>query len=135
MPENPLHDFLNGSKATEEFKQAVLDFEAGKGSGLIEDTRRNPPVKILRLITFLLREHPELEIQSIRIEAKSGCSDFSGAAWIQPGDLQIDFKWDCAWRANEQGWKDFFGFPDQIRAAREYGYDCFEKFEVVHSAV
>ncbi|HEX8695519.1 MAG TPA: hypothetical protein VF746_24110, partial [Longimicrobium sp.] len=37
----------------------------------------------------------------------------------------VRFVWDCKWKAEQHGWHDYFGFPDQGRAAREFGYDCF----------
>jgi hypothetical protein len=40
----------------------------------------------------------------------------------------VRFYWDCKWKAQEQGWTDYFGFPDQMRAAREFGYDCFRSW-------
>ena len=41
------------------------------------------------------------------------------------------FTWCCAWRARELGWKDCFGFWDQTRAAREYDWRCFERWETL----
>jgi hypothetical protein len=35
------------------------------------------------------------------------------------------FVWDCAWRAAQEGWVDKRGNPDQVRAAREFGWQCF----------
>ena len=40
----------------------------------------------------------------------------------------FSFTWCCRWRAEQEGWKDYFGFPDQIRAAREFGWDCFQRW-------
>ena len=31
----------------------------------------------------------------------------------------VRFHWDCKWKAQQEGWSDYFGFPDQMRAARE----------------
>ena len=43
-------------------------------------------------------------------------------------DAPGPFHWDCKWRAQQQGWVDYFGFPDQTRAAREFGFDCFRSW-------
>jgi hypothetical protein len=50
---------------------------------------------------------------------------------VNGGELKYDFAWDCSWRARQEGWFDFWGAPDQIRAAGEFGYQCFERFERV----
>lgn len=130
MARKELQQLLDNSQAIEEFKQAVLDFKEGKNTDLIVDQNGNPPVKILRLISYVLDQQSELPIESISVKAASGCSDFTGTADINQGQVQVDFKWDCAWRAKEEGWKDYFGFPDQIKAAKEFDYDCFETFEI-----
>ena len=49
------------------------------------------------------------------------------------GERQVRFHWDCKWRAQQEGWVDYFGFPDQIRAAREFGWRCFERWEPLPS--
>jgi hypothetical protein len=77
----------------------------------------------------MLEESPELPIERLKIEAESSCSGFAGHAIAQPGDHRFDFDWNCAWRAIKEGWKDTFGDPDQIRAARTLGYQCFRRFE------
>ena len=38
------------------------------------------------------------------------------------------------WRAEQQGWVDAFGFPDQIRAADEFGWNCFHRWQLHQSA-
>jgi hypothetical protein len=45
----------------------------------------------------------------------------------------IEFAWDCRWRAQQQGWVDAFGFPDQIRAADEFGWNCFQHWQPVQA--
>ena len=49
----------------------------------------------------------------------------------RPSTHVYEFVWDCRWRAEQEGWTDCFGFPDQIRAAREYDWRCFERWEPV----
>jgi hypothetical protein len=46
-------------------------------------------------------------------------------------ELRFAFTWCCAWRAEQEGWRDCFGFWDQARAAREFGYRCFSRWEAM----
>jgi hypothetical protein len=71
----------------------------------------------------------------IELSARSGCSDFVGELTVHAGDAthRFAFTWCCAWRARELGWKDCFGFWDQTRAAREYGWRCFERWEPIEA--
>ena len=41
----------------------------------------------------------------------------------------FDFVWDCRWRAEREGYVDYFGFPDQARAAREFDWQCFQVWQ------
>ena len=90
-----------------------------------------PRVKVERVLTQLFHSHPDLPIERIELSARSGCSDFVGELRVDAGDAthRFAFTWCCAWRARELGWKDCFGFWDQTRAAREYGWRCFERWE------
>lgn len=131
----PLAELLAGSAAAHSFLAAVADFErAPRESELISFERGCPPVKVLRATMKLLEAEPGLAIESIRVEAQSGCSDFRGtieARLAGGARRRFRFVWDCAWKAQELGWTTYFGDPDQQRAAREYGYQCFERFEAV----
>lgn len=124
-----LDTLLEASAATEDFKSAVRALEAGKTQDRIHFNTEAPPVKALRTVCKLLEERPELAVESVRIQAHSGCSDFTGRMAVQPGDETYSFSWDCRWRAEQEGWQDAVGYPDQIRAAREFGYQCFKQFE------
>lgn len=134
MAESPttqtLEDLLSRSQASETFKAAVKALEADRPQDRIQFNPGAPKVKVLRVIMKLIEARPEMTLESIDLQAVSGCSNFTGNAVVQPGDIEIDFNWDCAWRAKQEGWTDAFGDPDQIRAAREFGYQCFEKFEI-----
>jgi hypothetical protein len=124
-----LETLLENSAAHPAFKEAVLNLRDGKNPGTsIVYNPGAPPVKVLRVIQKLLEMEPQREITRVELQAQSGCSDFSGQIRINGGELVIDFVWDCAWRAQQQGWTDAFGYPDQIKAARTYGYQCFEKW-------
>lgn len=120
---------LEASRATEPFKEAVRALADNRAQNLIRGGS-SPTVKMLRLTMKLLEERPDLPLESLDIDAVSGCSNYTGTAVAQPDNVRIDFNWDCKWKAIEQGWKDAFGDPDQVRAARTFGYQCFEKFVV-----
>ena len=124
-----LDDILAASSATEEFKEAVRKLERGQASPLIVRNPGSPVVKVLRLISKLLEAEPALEVKAVNVQGSSGCSDFVGSIAINDGEAKFDFVWDCSWRAKEENYTDHFGYPDQIRAAREFGYQCFQKFD------
>ena len=128
-----LTDILDASAATPEFKAAVLAVRARTRSPLVTSVRPVPHVKIVRLLTHLLDAERDLEIASVRITADSGCSDLTGVVDVTSpiGSHRFSFAWDCAWRASELGWTDCFGFPDQMRAAREYDWRCFKSWSAV----
>jgi len=97
----------------------------------IAPVRPTPAVKAFRVLTHLVEQHPDLPIERVTIDGLSGCSDFVGTVTVQAAEetRTYDFAWCCRWRAEQQGWTDHFGFPDQIRAAREFGWRCFERWE------
>jgi hypothetical protein len=130
---SPMHlaVILDESSATPEFKAAVLSVRARTRTPLVVLTRPIPHTKIVRLLTHLLEVEPELEITAVRISADSGCSDLTGVIDVAcvDGPRRFSFAWDCAWRAEVMGWTDCFGFPDQMRAAREYDWRCFKSWQ------
>jgi hypothetical protein len=95
-----------------------------------------PAVKVRRLLTHILATEAHLPIEHVTVRARSGCSDFVGTVKLQTATNThvYSFVWDCRWRAEQEGWTDYFGFPDQIRAAREYDWRCFERWEAVEVA-
>jgi len=129
IPVQDLDALLSDSAATEDFKNAVKDLQAGRQNPLIQFKRMVPPVKALRTITKLLEDDPTAEIRELSIEGRSGCSDFEGTLQVNGGEREYRFLWDCAWRAEQEGFRDHWGSPDQIRAARQFGYQCFARFE------
>jgi len=126
-----LEKFLNESAAVPEFKEAVHAYaDSRKPSDQIRANAGAPAVKVLRAITKLLEEFPGEPIESVEIDGSSGCSDFGGTMRVAGGAVgEINFLWDCAWKADQAGYKDSWGYPDQQRAAAEFGYDCFQVFE------
>jgi hypothetical protein len=125
---------LRQSAVTQEFRQAVLQFFASGDAEHIEQIRllrHGPRVKVERLLKQLLTQLSGQAIERVAINGRSGCSDFAGTIEVHAaGTTQlIDFQWCCRWRAEEQGWTDYFGFPDQGRAAREYDWRCFRRWD------
>src|SRR5919201_640380 len=124
---------LAASSATDEFKHDVRAFLSTGHAERIVVTRRVPAVKVLRVLAQLLSAEPGLAVAAVRVKATSGCSDFVGVIDIESPDgiRRFQFAWDCAWRATQEGWTDYFGFPDQIRAVREFGWRCFRAWQEV----
>ena len=122
-----LEELLARSRAKVAFKRDVRRFLATGVAERLAVIRPTPPVKTLRLVAHLLEQAPELPIESLEVDARSGCSDFSGVATVRSSDAlrRFEFTWDCRWRAEQEGWLDVLGFPDQIRAAREFDWRCF----------
>ena len=123
-----LDALLRISRATPEFKADVARYVSHQEAPRIALARAAPRIKVLRVLTQLLADQPELPIERVHLDARSGCSDFAGrlVAETASADHVFDFVWCCRWRAEERGWVDAYGFPDQIRAAEEFGWRCFE---------
>lgn len=128
-----LEQILEASRAAETFKKAVRQYVANGQTDHIRVEGFAPHVKVKRLLTHMLSAENHLPIERISLRGRSGCSDFVGTVQVHTasGTHVYDFVWDCRWRAEQEGWTDCFGFPDQIRAAREYDWRCFERWEPV----
>jgi hypothetical protein len=128
---------LAASGATDEFKDSVRQYSTHGKAPLVEAVGWPPPVKVMRVLAHLLEVEPTLRLQRVRINASAGCSDFRGSveAHAEGFVRQWHFVWCCRWRAVEQGWIDCFGFPDQMRAARDFGHRCFETWEPAASVL
>ena len=122
-----IEQILAQSEATESFKADVRRFMARGASRTIQAPPYAPTVKVMRLLAQLLANEPELPVERVRIQGTAGCSDFVGVVEVEYEDTsrRFEFIWDCRWRAQQEGWTDYFGFPDQIRAASEFGWQCF----------
>lgn len=122
---------LERSRATAAFKADVLAFCRGRHVQRVEVLGYIPHVKVERVLAQLLSAEPHLAIESAVVSGRSGCSDFSGRVDVQTesGPRSFNFVWDCRWRAEQEGWLDCFGFPDQMRAAREFGWQCFVRWQ------
>lgn len=123
---------VQSSSATPNFKADVLSFLSGDESERVKVEAYVPRVKVQRLLNQLLAVEPSLEIEHVIIRGKSGCSDFVGSMDVQTtwGMHVFDFTWCCRWRAESEGYVDYFGFPDQMRAAREFDWRCFQRWEL-----
>lgn len=123
---------LDASGVTPAFRSDVETFARTGAAERVLVPRHNPPVKVLRLLVQLLHAEPTLAVDRVEIEGRAGCSDYWGSlrATTADGDVRhFEFKWCCAWRAQQQGWIDGWGLADQMRAAHEFGWDCFERWE------
>jgi hypothetical protein len=119
---------LGKSQATEPFKLDVSAFCSGRTAPRVSVEGFAPRIKVERLLMQLLSNEAELPITRVVVRARSGCSDFSGEVKVETvSETRVfEFVWDCRWRAEEQGWTDCFGLPDQMRAAQEFGWRCFQ---------
>lgn len=129
-----LEQILATSRAAEPFKSEVRNYyHAGAGGTRIRVDGFAPAVKVQRLLAHILATESHLPIERVALRGRAGCSDFVGQVALQTATEThvYDFVWDCRWRAEQEGWTDCFGFPDQIRAAREYDWRCFERWEAV----
>ena len=124
---------LDRSLAADAFKADVRAFVAHQPAPRIATPRLAPRVKVARLVTHLLNAEPALPIERVRVDAVSGCSDFRGTLVVETAaeSRTFEFVWCCQWRADQEGWRDAFGFSDQIRAAREFDWRCFEAWRDV----
>jgi hypothetical protein len=123
-----IFELLDGSSATDEFRDAVNRFvRDGRPNERLSFNRDCPPVKVERTLVRALEEYPGLQVESIEIRGSSGCEFFRGVIHLHTANevRRVSFHWDCKWKAMEMGWHDYFGFPDQTRAAREFPYECF----------
>jgi len=119
---------LAASRATPEFQADVRAYADYRDASRVVLVRNAPRVKVLRVITQLVATHPELQVERVRLEGVSGCADYRGtvvAEVAHDAPRTFAFIWDCAWRAAQEGWVDSRGTPDQVRAAREFGWRCF----------
>ena len=125
-----LPELMAHSRAADAFKDDVRAYAAHEPASRLTVARHVPRVKVLRVLAQLFETSPELEIERAHVDATSGCADFRGVLTVETrqGTIAYDFVWDCHWRARQEGWVDCFGLPDQIRAAREYGHRCFERW-------
>jgi hypothetical protein len=128
-----LDEMLARSSAAEEFKRAVRSFEAGHSGEHIQVEGPAPSIKVRRVLTHILATEPNLPIERIAVRARSGCSTFVGTVHVHTkSETRVfEFVWDCRWRAEQEGWTDCFGFPDQARAAREFDWRCFQHWKLV----
>jgi len=123
-----LEPLLALSGATDAFKTSVRQYSTDGKAPLVEAAGFAPRIKVLRVLAQLLDTEPTLRLARVRINGYARCSDFRGSVEAHADGVvrQWAFVWCCRWRASEEGWVDCFGFPDQTRAAREFGHRCFQ---------
>jgi hypothetical protein len=130
-----MEPIIAASRASEAFKNEVQSFVAGGQAEAVVIQGFVPRVKVERVLAQLLASEPELPIERVVVHGRSGCSDFTGKVVVHTGSESrvYSFSWCCRWRAEQEGWTDYFGFPDQQRAAREYGWRCFRRWELAET--
>ncbi len=126
-----LDDLLAKSRATESFKKAVKNFVKGEESNIIQFSPGSPRVKIMRVLVKLLEAYPNEKISDVVIEGHSTCSSFYGKLRFGPNGTEVQFNWDCHWKARQEGLRTWYGAPDQMKAAQLFGYQCFREFKKV----
>lgn len=128
-----IETLLDASRAADAFKHDLVAFAVGRPVERVVLLRPAPRLKVLRLLTHLLDVEPTLRVERVEVEGYSGCSDFRGSVTVHCEDAIRGwrFRWDCRWRAEQEGWNDAWGMPDQMRAAREFGWRCFARWEPV----
>lgn len=128
-----LEHILARSRAADEFKAAVRSFCEHGAAEHIRVDGQLPAVKIRRVLAQMLEAEPHLPVERVSVRGRSGCSDFTGQLFVSAaGTMHVfDFVWDCRWRAEQEGWTDYFGFPDQARAAHEFDWRCFQQWHAV----
>ena len=126
-----LETLLARSRADEQFKADVRAFCTRGEAPSIRVEPYLPHVKVQRLLKQMLAAEPELPISHVAVTGASGCSDFVGTveARTRSATHVFDFGWCCRWRAQQEGWTDYFGFPDQMRAAQEFDWRCFHTWQ------
>jgi hypothetical protein len=122
---------LGKSQATDSFKMDVAAFCSGRVVPTVAVEGFAPRIKVQRLLMQLLSTEASLPITRVVVRGRSGCSDFSGEVTVETvSETRVfDFVWDCRWRAETEGWTDCFGLPDQMRAAQEFGWQCFQLWQ------
>jgi hypothetical protein len=128
----PLLDLLNRSAASDSFRAAMHEFlRTAQPVTNLDFDRRSPPVKVERTLSKLLESYPDLPIEQVIVDGTSGCEFYRGIITVVAAGqtLRVRFDWNCRWKAEQLGWTDWFGLPDQARAAREFGHDCFRVWE------
>ena len=86
-----MDELIEASNATPEFKDAVRALARGENQERINFNWGAPPVEgYSTLLSKILEDCAREPIDSVEIHGASGCSNFSGKAILQPGDLPIN---------------------------------------------
>jgi hypothetical protein len=131
MTHTDLEPMLSASRATPAFRSDLAAYAMRQPSPRVQATPMSPRVKVLRVMAQLLQAEPTLTIDRVDVRAVSGCADFAGTVTVTDADgmaTEFAFEWNCEWKAQQLGYVDHFGFPDQIRAAQEFGWQCFKSW-------
>lgn len=136
-----LDALLDRSRASDQIKDGLralhrTTYGPARPGAWLALARPTPAVKVARVLCQLLDAEPELPIERVEIDGWSGCSDFTGVVAVHAGGETrwFEFVWNCRWRAMESGITDVYGFPDQSRAARQFGWRCFQRWRALEGA-
>ena len=131
MVNDILKKLLSSSKADDSFKRAIEKFVENQDDDLIKYSPGAPRIKVVRVLMKLLQENENEPITGVEIYGQSSCSGFVGHLVYQPGNIKLEFDWNCYWKAQQEGMLTWYGAPDQTLAARTFGYQCFRLFRQV----
>ncbi len=138
MMNSEFDDLLEASAASAGFRTDLAAYADRQPADRITAGLGTPRVKVLRAIAQLLHAEPTLGIERVAVRGASGCADFVGTMTVTDtsgAQHTFDFEWNCEWKARQLGYVDGFGFPDQIRAAQEFGWQCFARWTRVGASV
>jgi hypothetical protein len=131
MTNSEFDALLEASAASPGFRTDLAAYADRQPADRITAGPGSPRIKVLRAIAQLLHAEPTLAIERVAVRGASGCADFVGTLTVTDtagAQHAFDFEWNCEWKARQLGYVDGFGFPDQIRAAREFGWQCFARW-------
>jgi hypothetical protein len=126
-----LVELLDASRVDAALRTDILAYVDGRPVQRVAVLRPAPRLKVLRLLAQLLHAEPTLAMTAVQVDGASGCSDFRGTvtAHTADGARVWSFRWDCRWRAEQEGWVTEWGLPDQGRAADQLNWRCFAVWE------
>lgn len=129
-----LRALLAASAALPEFRHDAEAYALHRPAERVHVPRFAPRVKVARVLAQLVAAAPMLRVARVRVDGVSGCADFRGTVVVEDADGRVHrfaFRWDCGWRARQEGWVAPSGAPDQSRAAAAFGWRCFAEWHAL----
>jgi len=131
-----LRALLAASVALPEYCDDVAAYALHRSVERVQVPGFAPRVKVARVLAQLAAAAPMLRVARVRVDGVSGCADFCGTVTVEDADGHLHrfaFRWDCGWRARQEGWTAPSGAPDQSRAATTFGWQCFAEWRLLAS--